>query len=685
MVKWRHLAFYVLFILIIVMVQETVVHAEDDVTVENGIAVIPSLSEHSIINLNGEWEFYWHERYEPADFNQEGSHMKPYMAKVPADWGSYSQEGENLTSVGYATYRLKIYLPETELGTYKAIYFSGAASAYSLWVNGEEKIRNGIVGTSRATEEPVNKSEMITFIAESNPAELIVQVSNFSQRRAGISESVLIGETEAILQHREKSIIYRSVIVVSLLIIGAYHVILFMFRKKAYSFLYFAIVCIVVAVRATIIEETLAGYLLPFLSWEVATSFEYLGASLGALFMTLFTYTQFPRDMHRGIRNGISFVLACYSLFVILTPAVVFTQTMILLQVLVVAAVLYTLIIYIKAALKKRKGSYLNATATFILILLVMNDVLFYNDLIRTTELTSVGLFFFLFTQAIILSKSYSNYFARSEQLSDDLRRLNASLEKQVKNRTIELEMANDELFVTNQKLYESQQSKNKWIRNISHEIAAPLTAIQSYTRGMVDGVIEPDQRYTQLIYDQSKYLSSMLHDLHDISEMETNRISFSVEKVNIRLFLHVIYEKYSWDLEKQGIEFIYNDLLPSELGELTVRIDPIRIEQVIVNLLTNAQRFVAENGRITIELAMENKNFITVKVIDNGSGIKENHQKDLFRRFYKGKQGKQHSGAGLGLPIAKEIIDYHNGEIDVESKVGEGSCFYFTLPVDFG
>ncbi|OZU89394.1 hypothetical protein CIL03_06670 [Virgibacillus indicus] len=682
MVKWKHVVFLMLFFMMIVTVQVTTVYSEDVISIDSGTAIIPEFSEDTIIKLNGEWEFYWHERYGSVDFHGGSGMVEPYIAEVPADWRSYKISGEELPSQGFATYRLQIYLPETELGTYKAIYFSGAASAYSLSVNGEKKFQNGIVGASRAEEEPANKSEMIPFLAESNPVELIVQVSNFSQRRAGISEPVLIGEPEEIIQYREKSIIYRSVIVISLMIIGLYHVVLYLFRKKAYSFLYFAIVCMVVAIRATIIEETLAGYLLPFLNWEVATSLEYLGASLGALFMTLFTYTQFPRDMHRGIRNGISLVLACYSLFVILTPAMIFTQTMILLQVLVVAAVLYTLIIYIKVALKKREGSYLNAVATFILILLVINDVLFYNDLIRTTELTSVGLFFFLFTQAIILSKSYSTSFARAERLSDDLRRLNASLEKQVKNRTLELEMANDELFVTNQKLYESQQSRNKWIRNISHEIAAPLTAIQSYTRGMVDGVIVPNQRYTQLIYDQSKYLSRMLHDLHDISEMENNQIKFSMEKVDFRKFTHAIYEKYKWDLQKQGIEFSYNDLLSAEVDELFVRIDPIRIEQVIVNLLTNAQRFVGEDGKITLETVM-GKDAVIVKVIDNGIGIKEAHQKQLFQRFYKSRQGKLHNGAGLGLPIAKEIIDYHNGEISVESTLGEGSCFYFTLPSD--
>ncbi|MDV2888012.1 hypothetical protein RYX45_22870, partial [Alkalihalophilus pseudofirmus] len=86
---------------------------------------------------------------------------------------------------------------------------------------------------------------------------------------------------------------------------------------------FFAIVCILVAIRATLLEEGLASYLLSFLNWEVARKLEYLGASLGSLFFTLFAYTQFPDDMNRRLRNLVTMALSCYSLFVVLTPAVI--------------------------------------------------------------------------------------------------------------------------------------------------------------------------------------------------------------------------------------------------------------------------------------------------------------------------------------------------------------------------
>lgn len=116
------------------------------------------------------------------------------------------------------------------------------------------------------------------------------------------------------------------------------------------------------------------------------------------------------------------------------------------------------------------------------------------------------------------------------------------------------------------------------------------------------------------------------------------------------------------------------------------VSIDPMRIEQVIVNLLMNAQRFVPDNGKIVLELDRQDEAYYLIRVRDNGTGMKAEELDLVFKRFYRGRnQGKGHNGSGLGLAISKEIIDYHNGKIWAESKVGKGSCFSFVLPQNTG
>jgi len=684
MMKWKYRIILSIFVIIAVFGAVFTVKADAKETAKSGVMKISHFSKNEIIKLNGEWQFYWHELYTPSDFQHETIQKTPIMAVVPHTWTRSKLEGRKLPLTGYGTYRLQIQLPIDEIGTVKAIYMPSAASAYTLWINGEKKSKNGIIGTTRKMMKPEGTSKVIPFLADTKTVELIIQVSNFHQRSAGLDEQILIGEPETILKYREKSLIYRAIIVVSLVIIGLYHIVLFVFRKQEFSLIFFAIVCIVVAIRATVLEEGLASYWLSFLNWEMALKLEYLGASLGTLFIALFTYTQFPEDMNRGMRNFVTGVLSSYSLFIILTPAVIFTRTMILLQVLIILAFLYLLYVYLVVARRKREGSKLNTVATFMLFITVLNDILFYNDLIHSTELTSVGLFFFLFTQAIILSKGYSQSFVHAERLSRDLGLLNESLEQQVHERTMELKQANIELFEANQRLSEAQHSKNKWIRNISHEIAAPLTNIRSYTKGMVDGVIQPDKQFIQLLYDQSLYFSRMLHDLHDITDMENNQIKFTLEDVNIREYARSLYEKYKWKMEKQGIDFTFKDLLSKQVDERIVLIDTTRIEQVLVNLLTNAQRFVNEDGKIVLELAQEEEGSVIINVRDNGEGIKADELSFVFNRFYKNSNlGKPHNGAGLGLAISKEIIEYHKGKLSVKSKPGKGSCFYFTLPLN--
>ncbi|MED4354202.1 HAMP domain-containing sensor histidine kinase [Schinkia azotoformans] len=216
------------------------------------------------------------------------------------------------------------------------------------------------------------------------------------------------------------------------------------------------------------------------------------------------------------------------------------------------------------------------------------------------------------------------------------------------------MQYANKRLQVANESLEEAHQSRSKWIRNISHEISTPLTNIRAYTMGMLDGVIPSKKNFIQLVYDQSLYLSRMLHDLHDMTNVKNRQIKYDLQKVNIQDYVLNFYNKTKLDVEKEGIIFKYHDLLSDTVEELIVFIDPLRIEQVIVNILKNAKRFVKED-----ELDL------------------------VFNRFYKSKnQNQQQNGSGLGLSISKEIIEHHHGMIGVESKEGEGSCFYFMLPL---
>ncbi|MBS4218551.1 sensor histidine kinase [Bacillus sp. FJAT-49711] len=633
-----------------------------------------------VSTLNGEWEFYWEKLYTPIDFEKNNGLIVPKKVNVPQTWSQYEIGGKKLPKVGYATYRLVIDLPLEEAGSIKALLIPGLSSAHTLWINDEVKWKSGKVGKSKDSSKPGNSLKIVQFQSESNQVEIVIQVSNFQQRKAGITEAILIGDPEEVYQYHEKKLLTRAIIVISLIVMGFYHITLFANRRKERSQIFFGLVCIFVAMRSALLEAGLVTYIYSVLSWEAASKLEYLGASLGVLFFTLFTYTQYAKDMNQKYRNIIIMTMGLYSVFVMVTPVIIFTNTMLFFQILIILSFLYLLFVYIKAFIHRREGSIGNILAISFLFFTVINDILFYNNVVKTTELASVGLFFYLFTQSVIISKKFSLSFIRIEKLSEELTRLNTTLEQQVHNRTIALQLTNKELHETNEKLNEAHQSRSRWIHNISHEIATPLTSIRAYTKAILDGIIESDKKYIQLLYDQSLYISRMLNDLRDMTEIENKEIKFNMERVNIKEFCIHIFEKYKWDIEKQGILFTYEDFLPGPVFSI---IDSMRMEQVIVNLLTNAQRFVDHGGSITLEVSKENEKNVKIAIRDNGSGINEKDIKVIFERFYRGSdQGKSHSGSGLGLAISKEIIHYHNGMIAVESEEGKGSYFYIMLPI---
>lgn len=174
--------------------------------------------------------------------------------------------------------------------------------------------------------------------------------------------------------------------------------------------------------------------------------------------------------MNRKVRDIIILVMSLYSLFVLVTPVIIFTKSMIFLQSLIMIIFIYLLFVYTMELKRKREGALLNMFATLILVSTSINDFLYFSQIVNTTELDSVGLVFFLFTQSISISKRYSLSFSNIEKLTWDLAFLNTSLEQQIQTRTKELQTSNRELQVANEKLTDAQQSRSRLISNISHE-----------------------------------------------------------------------------------------------------------------------------------------------------------------------------------------------------------------------
>jgi PAS domain S-box-containing protein len=221
----------------------------------------------------------------------------------------------------------------------------------------------------------------------------------------------------------------------------------------------------------------------------------------------------------------------------------------------------------------------------------------------------------------------------------------------------------------------ELSKKKDEFIAMASHELKTPLTSMSGYLQLLAKRVTEPNKAFVEKVLLQLGKLNALINDLFDISKIQAGKLQFSFEEVNMELLISDIIEP----LKEANPQYHFQ--IQPECG-ITIEGDKMRLEQVMSNLVANAIKYSPEGG--TIELGVENRNdHILVCVKDQGIGIDAESLQHIFSQFYRAQTvDKAISGLGLGLYITKEIIERHGGSIWVESEVGKGSLFTFSLPI---
>jgi len=225
------------------------------------------------------------------------------------------------------------------------------------------------------------------------------------------------------------------------------------------------------------------------------------------------------------------------------------------------------------------------------------------------------------------------------------------------------------------------EELRRDFVANVSHELRTPLTSIQAFVEALLDGLVEdPDtqSKYLKVIHDETLRLKRLIHDLLDLSSMESGKTKWQVMPVNIKEITLRVLEKLMPQVKEKSLEI--KTEMPEELPPALGNID--RIEQVLINLVHNAIQFTPKGGRIEISGSACGDE-IRVNVADTGEGIPEEDLPYIWDRFHKvdKSRARGYGGTGLGLAIVKHIVDAHGGRIEVESEPGKGSTFTFYLP----
>ena len=223
-----------------------------------------------------------------------------------------------------------------------------------------------------------------------------------------------------------------------------------------------------------------------------------------------------------------------------------------------------------------------------------------------------------------------------------------------------------------------SEQVKKRLIADISHELRTPITAVRTTLEGLRDGLMKPSQATLTALHDKILLTTRLVQDLHQLALADAGRLSIQPIRCSIESIIDTILETIGAQLEDEGIRLVRE--IEADLP--MIKVDAQRIEQVLLNLLINAIRHTPAEGTILVG-AEQGGHEIQVQVCDSGPGLSKPDLRHVFDRFYRADKARsEDTGAGLGLSIAKALIEVHGGRIWAENTPEGGACFAFTLPM---
>ena len=285
----------------------------------------------------------------------------------------------------------------------------------------------------------------------------------------------------------------------------------------------------------------------------------------------------------------------------------------------------------------------------------------------------------------VLIDYSYKLYLDKLEEKKqhlEDIRRMNADLERKVRERTAELQVLNEKLRESNEQLKRASSLKSEFLANMSHELRTPLNAIIGFSELLLDrnfGKLSDDQSdYVMDILSSGRHLLDLINDILDLSKIEAGKMKLSFDVFDLGDAVEEAMALLRVEASRKRIELS----APGSEECIDIQADRNKLKQILHNLLSNAIKFTASGGRVILNSTVEGEN-LRVEVTDTGIGIEPEECRRIFDAFIQvdGSYSRKYQGTGLGLALVRKFVDMHGGRVWVESEVGRGSRFIFTIP----
>ncbi|HCT29864.1 MAG TPA: hypothetical protein DIW31_03825 [Bacteroidales bacterium] len=633
------------------------------------------LTSTNLIGIVGEFEFYWNQLLTPSDFKDSSKIKSKKYIHLPGLWNGYEWNNKKLSADGYATFRVVINVPDEDLYSIKVKEFD---CAYRLWINGLYT-ECGKVGTNKQEEEPSWKRNEVIFFAKDKKAELIIQVSNFNHRKGGPEDLMLLGKSKSVVIYKNKQLAITYFLIGIFFIMFVYNYGLFIYRRKEKSHLFFSIICLLIMLRESTTGEKVIYDVFPNINWWVMIKIEYLSYTLAIPLFYMFVRTLNSEYLSKFFEKLIITISLIVASIILFAPVKIFSYTPIFYQAIVALAAIMIIVSLTKAVLNKKDDSIIMLFGYFMLFVISINDILYYNKILNTTFLMPFGLFLIVFINAFTLSKRFSNSFTIIEGLTEELSQNNLELEKKVTERTqevvkqkYEIENQAKALQETNKKIITLSNFKDSMTHMIVHDLKNPLNTI--INASIMDDIPEKNN----LIHEAGREMNNLVMNILDVYKYENTTMVLNKGNIDLTELIEDAINDVAFLGKLRSIAF---SIVINE--NIEVNVDKSIMHRVLVNILTNAIKFSPITGKIEISTSLHNSDFIKISIRDHGPGVRPERQKAIFDRFQSENQNDNLiASTGLGLNFCKLAIDSHGGDIFVESKEMKGSTFNIIIPL---